>query len=330
MEGVIDFPMRRLLTDLGGYDRCVTEFVRVTDVLLPERVFFRLCPELREGSVTRNGTPVFVQLLGGQPEPMAKNAVRAVEMGAAGIDLNFGCPAKTVNRSDGGSVLLRSPERVHHIVSAVRDAVDPAIEVHAKVRLGFENTDNFDEVAAGIESAGATALCIHARTRKQGYKPPAYWSRVAAFGQSCQGMRLTINGDIWTPTDANNALLDSRCAHLMFGRSALSCPDLALRVRAVREGRPDCPMQWSAVLDLVELQFSRSDKETPRYIGNRTKQWLAYLKRNYAGAQLLFDRIKRLHDTRDFIAAFDTHRRLDLDDVMMHGEVWKPAHSIHL
>ena len=80
MEGVIDFPMRRLLTDLGGYDRCVTEFVRVTDVLLPERVFLRLCPELREGSVTRNGTPVFVQLLGGQPEPMAKNAVRAVEM----------------------------------------------------------------------------------------------------------------------------------------------------------------------------------------------------------------------------------------------------------
>jgi len=101
MEGVIDSPMRRLLTDIGGYDRCVTEFVRVTDVLLPERVFFRICPELAEGCRTASGTPIFVQLLGGQADALAVNAVRAAELGAAGIDLNFGCPAKTVNRSDG-------------------------------------------------------------------------------------------------------------------------------------------------------------------------------------------------------------------------------------
>ena len=61
MEGVINASMREFLTAMGGYDRCVTEFVRVSDVLLPERVFYRLCPELKNGGVTPSGVPVFVQ-----------------------------------------------------------------------------------------------------------------------------------------------------------------------------------------------------------------------------------------------------------------------------
>ena len=100
MEGVIDHTMRDLFTRQGGVDRCVTEFVRINNSLLPPRVFYRMCPELRSGGKTPSGTPVHVQLLGGQPEPMADNAARAVELGAPGIDINFGCPAKTVNRSD--------------------------------------------------------------------------------------------------------------------------------------------------------------------------------------------------------------------------------------
>jgi len=112
MEGVIDAPMRARLTGIGGYSRCVTEFVRVTDVLLPERVYFRLCPELATNGCTPVGTPVYVQLLGSDAQALAINAKRAVQLGAPGIDLNFGCPAKTVNNSMGGSILLREPSRV--------------------------------------------------------------------------------------------------------------------------------------------------------------------------------------------------------------------------
>ena len=115
MEGVIDHTMRQLLTEQGGYDRCVTEFVRVTNQLLPERVFLRYCQELASGGKTKSGTPVYVQLLGGQPSVMAENGQRVAEMGAPGIDINFGCPAKMVNRNDGGSVILREPERVFAI-----------------------------------------------------------------------------------------------------------------------------------------------------------------------------------------------------------------------
>ena len=115
MEGVVDHLMRDMLTQIGGYDLCVTEFVRVVDAKLPPRVFYRLCPELHHGGVTPSGVPVKVQLLGQHPQWMAENAVTAVELGSHGVDINFGCPAKTVNKSQGGAVLLQYPDKLYDI-----------------------------------------------------------------------------------------------------------------------------------------------------------------------------------------------------------------------
>ena len=86
MEGVVDAVMREQLTAIGGYERCVTEFVRVSQTVLPKRVFFRYAPELRQGGLTPSGTPVYLQLLGSDPELMAANAARAAALGAPGID----------------------------------------------------------------------------------------------------------------------------------------------------------------------------------------------------------------------------------------------------
>ena len=110
MQGVVDHLMRDMLTQIGGYDLCVTEFVRVVDQLMPNRVFYRLCPELKSEGRTPSGTPVKVQLLGQDPNWLAENAVRAVNLGSHGVDLNFGCPAKTVNKNKGGAILLREPQ----------------------------------------------------------------------------------------------------------------------------------------------------------------------------------------------------------------------------
>ena len=158
MEGVIDHTMRAMLTSLGGIDRCVTEFVRVTERLLPPKVFYRLCPELANGGKTHSGVPVYIQLLGGQPAVLADNAARAAELGAPGIDLNFGCPAKTVNRSDGGSIILREPGRVHAIAAAVRAAVPATVPVTVKTRLGYEDQSLFLDIVRGIEAAGVNEV----------------------------------------------------------------------------------------------------------------------------------------------------------------------------
>ena len=308
MEGVIDAPMRRMLTGIGGYDRCVTEFVRVTNVLLPERVFLRLCPELEQDGFTENGIPVFTQLLGSDPAALASNAKRAVAMGAPGIDLNFGCPAKTVNNSMGGSILLRDPSRVGQIVQAVRDAVAPHVPVTAKIRLGYDNHDALGDIVQHIRDAGATELAIHARTKFDGYKPPAWWSSVRSVMH--QGVATTyINGEIWSVADAREARAQSGCAHVMLGRSALAAPDLAMRIRAAENGVQPKNLTWLDISYLVEAQFVRSDSQSPRHVGNRTKQWLAYLKRNYAEVGDLFSRLRTLHDVSTIRHAFEAHRR---------------------
>ncbi len=312
MEGVVDYPMRKLLSGFsgpikqGGYSRSVTEFVRVTDVRLPERVFFRYCPELKHGCHTDSGMPVYIQLLGSDLTAMASNALRAVQLGAPGVDLNFGCPAKTVNRSNGGSVLLREPSRVAAIVKAVRDAVPAEIPVTAKIRLGYESADSVVEIAEKIERAGATELCIHARTKANGYKPPAYWSNVKPVAAALK-IPLTINGEIWSVADALKARRQSGCDRIMLGRGALSCPDLAAQIRAHDAGLTIHARPWRSIVEEVLKQFERSDRSIPRYVGNRTKQWLAYLKREYAGASILFNAIKPLHEVDAINRALEQH-----------------------
>lgn len=320
MEGVVDYAMRKLLTELGGYHRCVTEFIRVTDVLLPERVFFRYCPELRHGCLTSADVPVHIQLLGSDARALALNARRAIDLGAPGVDLNFGCPAKTVNRSNGGSVLLKEPSQVAAIVREVRESLPSTVPVSAKIRLGYESPDFVMDIAAGIAEAGADELCVHARTKSDGYKPPAYWSKVASVTRELN-IPVIINGEIWTLEDMSRACRESGCVDVMLGRGALSRPDLALAINRFNRGLSDEPLPWSEIVRHVDKQFERSDKHIPRYIGNRTKQWLAYLKREYSGARILFNTIKPLHDESEIRRAIQQHRNQMSSGAITEGTV---------
>ena len=306
MEGAIDVHMRAELCAGGAYVRCVTEFVRVCDALLPPVVFHRLCPELAQGGTTPDGTPVHVQLLGSDPAALAANARRAAELGAPGIDLNFGCPARTVNRSQGGSVLLDRPALIRHIVTAVRDALPVDVPLSAKVRLGHDSADALPAVAEAVRAGGAAEMAVHARSRRDGYRPPAYWSAVAVVADTA----TRINGEIWTVSDARRARLVSGCEALMLGRGAMAAPDLAERIRADRD---TAPMPWKQVCERVESRFVCSDARSPRHVGNRTKQWLAYLKRTYPEAAGLFARLRRLHERQSIRQAFAAHRLADHD-----------------
>lgn len=299
MEGVVDHTMRELLTSLGGIDRCVTEFVRVSEHLLPPRVFRRLCPELDNDGTTTSGVPVYVQLLGGQPQVLAENAARAAELGAPGIDLNFGCPAKTVNRSDGGSIILREPQRVHDITAAVRAAVPADVPVTVKTRLGYEDQALFMDIVRGIDAAGATELTVHARTKRHGYRPPAYWEEIAA-AREVVALPIIANGEIWSPDDALRCRAISGCSDLMLGRGALCRPDLPRLVIAAARGETLTPLHWNDILPLV-LQFFELNLEhyDTGHAGNPLKQWLVYLRSYYLQAAMLFENVKRLRQPED-------------------------------
>lgn len=293
MEGVLDHVFRHLLTQLGGIDQCTTEFIRVTQTELPDHVFYRSCPELYHQGTTPSGTPVFVQLLGSHPELMGLNAQKAVKLGALGIDLNFGCPAKTVNRHDGGATLLKDPRRLYAVISAVRRAVPPNTPVTAKVRLGFENKDLCIEIAQAVAQGGATAITIHARTRTELYRPPAHWEFIAKMREAIP-IPVFANGDIWTLEDFHRCQAISGCHSFALGRPLVASPDLALQIKAFSAKAHYHSLSWQEISTRWLPLFVQINQ---REYGDsftlcRTKQWLRQLARTYPEAQDLFQKIK--------------------------------------
>lgn len=302
MEGLLDHSLRDILTRVGGIDRCVSEFIRVTDQLLPPRVYTRIVPELLHGSRTPSGVPVRPQLLGSDPTCMAENAARLAELGAFGVDLNFGCPAKTVNRHRGGAVLLDEPELLHDIVAAVRRSVPAGFAVSAKMRLGYADDARAVECACALAEGGAQELVVHARTRAQGYRPPAHWERIADIRRALSDTVLIANGEIWTAEDAERCRQTTGCESLMLGRGMIRDPGLALAIRAAQAGAPHADaapeaVDWPSVrLLLLEFWRQISWRVAPRHRAGRLKQWLSSLRGRYPEARAAFERLRLVQD----------------------------------
>lgn len=296
MEGLTDPIMRDVLTHVGSFDWCVTEFIRVTDSVLPDHIYYSYCPELKNNGQTAAGTPVHVQFLGNNPEMLAANAVRAVQLGAPAIDLNFGCPAKTVNRHRGGSILLDEPDVVHMLVKAVRDAVPAHIPVSAKMRLGYLDEHHTMDNAYAIEAAGANWLTVHARTKADGYTPPAYWEKVRPI-QAALKINVIANGEIWNNTHARKCQRDSGCTDLMLGRGAVTTPDLS---QCIRQNHDEPLLHWA---DLIQLQirFLSGPSKTEIGMVGRYKQWLGMMSKHYPEAKLLWDDVKRMKVLEEII-----------------------------
>lgn len=302
MEGLTDPVMRDVLTHVGDFDWCVTEFIRVTDSLLPDHIYHTYCPELKNQGKTAAGTPVHVQFLGNNPEILAANAVKAVALGAPAIDLNFGCPAKTVNRHRGGSVLLDEPDVVHLLVKAVRDAVPAHIPVSAKMRLGYMDRNFTLENAHAIQDAGANWLTVHARTKAEGYTPPAFWDQLRPIREALK-INVIANGEIWNNADAKQCRLESGCEDLMLGRGAVTTPDLSLCIRK----NNDLPlMTWDALLAL-QIRFINGPRKTDICMLGRYKQWLGMMSKHYPEAHLLWNEVKRLKQLDAIIEKLLSH-----------------------
>ncbi|MCE7627208.1 tRNA dihydrouridine(16) synthase DusC, partial [Vibrio fluvialis] len=291
-------------TQINDYDFCVTEFVRVINLPLPDHVFYRLCPELKQGSRTKAGVPVKVQLLGQEPHWMAENAVRAAELGACGVDLNFGCPAKMVNQSKGGAALLQHPELIYQVIKACRDAVPSDIPVTAKIRLGWENPDDCFEIVDAVQQAGADELTVHARTKAGGYKASEIkWDYIDQIRQKTT-VPLIANGEIWNYADGQACIETTGVDSLMVCRGALNVPNLGNIVKHNHSAMP-----WHEVVDLL-LEYSayevRGDKG--KYYPNRVKQWFSYLRQSYPQAADLFREIRTMTEVDPIVSHFQRYR----------------------
>ena len=313
MEGLLDHTLRDILTRFGGIDWCVSEFIRITGTRLPSRTFYRLLPELTNGARTPAGTPIRAQILGSDPASMARNAARLADLGPFGVDINFGCPAKTVNRHGGGAALLDTPQVIENVVRAVRDALPPECILSAKMRLGVCDDSRAVECAKAIEAGGASQLVVHARTKLQGYKPPAHWHRIRDIKESVR-LRVIANGDVWTVADAIACRDISGCNDLMLGRGMVSDPGLARAIQihdaSSTTQRPHrlTPIEWDHIKPaLRELWRTGENEVPPEARAGRLKQWLTHLRRRFTEAASMFQDLRAERDPSRIDEIIDRH-----------------------
>jgi tRNA-dihydrouridine synthase C len=242
---------------------------------------------------------------------LADNAARVASMGCDGVDLNFGCPAKQVNRHGGGSVLLQDPELLYQIVRAVRAAVPAHQVVSAKMRLGFNDDSTAEACALALEAGGASEIVVHARTKADAYCPPAYWPRIADIKAKVK-IPLVANGEIWNVPDALKARADSGCFDLMLGRGIVTNPGLGWAIKAhdaAAQGLPppapelrwqDLPPHLHTFWQIVSGHVSE------RHQPGRIKQWLNFLRKHYPEAEAAYAHLRTITEPAQIKAWLET------------------------
>ncbi|KAF7600564.1 MAG: dihydrouridine synthase [Candidatus Dactylopiibacterium carminicum] len=307
MEGLVDASMRDVLTRASHYDWCVTEFARISASVPPARFFTRIAPELLQGACTASGTPVRVQLLGSDPERLGASAARLAALAPAGIDLNFGCPAPTVNRHRGGSVLLAEPDLLFRIMRAVASGIAGRIPLTAKMRLGISDYSPALEAAQALVEGGAELLVVHARTKAEAYRPPAHWHWVARVAEAVN-VPVVANGEVWSVADWSACKAASGVPDVMLGRGAVADPLLPARLRGDLPEQIE-PGDWLRLWPLLAAYWQEvMARVQARHAPGRLKQWLNLLRRNYPQAEVLYQAIRPLRHSADVDAAMSAAR----------------------
>jgi nifR3 family TIM-barrel protein len=221
MDGYSDLPFRSLCRGLGSA-MSYTEFVKVEDILerldyVEEKLAFREAER-----------PVVIQIYGDDPGKILDGALRAQERGPDVIDLNMGCPAKTIAARGAGVGLMRTPEKIAEIFGLLTAELD--VPVTGKIRLGWDDeTRNYLEVARIVEDGGGQALAVHGRTKSQGYGGEADWDAIAEIADALS-IPVIGNGDVNRAEDIDRMLDHTGCAAVMIGRAAMSNPWIFLNL----------------------------------------------------------------------------------------------------
>lgn len=298
MSGVTNRTMRALYKAFG-LGLTVTEFVSANALRFGSR---RTMEMIDQHGVEK---PVSTQLWGDDPDVMAAAAKVVRECGADIVDINFGCPAPKVTKTNGGSACLRDPDRCAEIVRAVVGAVDCPVTV--KMRLGWSDDRLvYVDVARRAQAAGARAVTLHARTAKQFYKGSADWSHIARLKRSLD-IPVIGNGDLDDPYVAMERMRETGVDAIMLGRATLGNPWLIAQIADLMEGRSArpapsaadrlryCIAHYRAMLD--ELGEARAVPQMRKHVA-------LYLK-GIAGAAALRERIMHVERSDEAIGVIE-------------------------
>ena len=228
MAGVTDIPFRRQVKAFGG-SYCVSEMVA------SEQLALNRVDMARRAASADAIKPLVIQLAGREPRWVAEGARLAEASGADIVDINMGCPAKSVTSGLCGSALMRDPDQALRLIEATVNAT--SLPVTLKMRLGWDDASvNAAEIGRRAEEAGVRMLTVHGRTRCQFYRGEANWDAIGAVVRAVS-IPVIANGDIANAADARGALKASGAAGVMVGRAAQGKPWLPAAIeRALRDG----------------------------------------------------------------------------------------------
>jgi len=305
MSGVTNRTMRALYKPFG-LGLTVTEFVSSNALKYGSK---RTMEMIDQHGLEK---PVSTQLWGDDPATMAAAAKVVRECGADIVDINFGCPAPKVTKTNGGSACLRDVDRCEAIMKAVVDAVDCPVTM--KMRLGWSESDLvYIDVAKRAQAVGVQAVTLHARTARQFYKGSADWAHIARL-KAAIDIPVIGNGDLDDPFMAMERMRQSGVDAIMLGRGTLGNPWLIAQIADLMEGREIRPVPSAADrlrYCIVHYRAMVDEWGEARAVPQMRKHVALYLK-GIPGAAMLRERMMRIDSAAEAIATIeDTIARIE-------------------
>ncbi|MFN2449113.1 MAG: tRNA dihydrouridine synthase DusB [Candidatus Baltobacteraceae bacterium] len=295
MSGVTNRTMRALYKPFG-LGLTVTEFVSANALQYASSAK-RTMEMIDQHGLEK---PVSTQLWGDDPVVMAEAAKVVRECGADIVDINFGCPAPKITKTNGGSACLRDVDRCEAIMRAVVEAVDCPVTM--KMRLGWsEDALVYIEVAQRAQAVGVQAVTLHARTARQFYKGSADWGHIKRLKEAV-AIPVIGNGDIQDAQTAVARMRESGVDGIMLGRATLGNPWLISQIRDLMEGREASqpPSAADRLRYAIRVHFKTMVAELgeARAVPQMRKHLALYLK-GIPGAAMLRERIMHLDRAQD-------------------------------
>ncbi|MBA4407278.1 tRNA dihydrouridine synthase DusB [bacterium] len=271
MEDVTDIAYRKFCKELGA-DVVYTEFVN-SDGLIRSNKKTALKLE-----ITEEERPVGIQIYGGNLEPMIEAAKIAESRNPDLIDINAGCWVKKIATRGAGAGLMKDPCYLQTMVESIVKAVN--IPVTVKTRIGWDTDSiNILDIARRIEDAGATALTIHCRTRKQGHSGEPDWSWIPRVKEVVK-IPVALNGGVFTAEDAMRAFKETTADAVMIARGAIDHPWIFRETKELMRGRTYEAVSAGERIHtaLRHLRYSLELKDTRAAIIPFRKYYAGYLK----------------------------------------------------
>ena len=300
MQDVTDLAFMRVVAHYGAPDYYVTEFFRVHTMSRLERHILR---SIDENSTSR---PIFAQLIGEDLQHLTRTVADLLHHSVAGIDLNLGCPAPKVYKKNVGGGLLREPEKVGEILTALRAATPGLFTV--KMRIGFDDTRHFDRLIDLMNENRVDLLSVHGRTVKEMYRSEVHYDWI---GRAVARARCPVlaNGNVTSAIKAASVIQETRAAGVMIGRHAIRNPWIFKQCREQFGGQPISPVSLGDVRDYVERLYRATQLPgVPEQAHvNKMKKYLNFVGQSVDASGAFLHAMRRTQNEAELFHVCDQH-----------------------